>query len=193
MAYGTDADLMPLQQLVKDRTMTSFDRLFARQMAGRGRATYLSEPTEVMPDGLPMAGSITINVTTGGLAVSESRFSSEMAFFQSVGAEEIAFIQFMMDAADEAGEDIGIPELGSFKIGVRNKLEIVFHLSQEAVMTRTLNDDSLEPGAGSVRLANLPAEFAAEVSAFKALIAKSRFASMMMMGFGRDQRIEPPE
>ena len=193
MAYGTDANLMPLQQLAKERTMTPFDRLFARQMAGRGGATYLSEPTEVMPAGLPGAGSITINVTTGGLAVSENPAIGEMAFFQSVGAEEIAFIQFMMDAADEAGEDIGIPELGSFKIGVRNKLEIVFHLSQEAVMTRTLNDDSLEPGASVVRLTNLPPEFAAEVSAFKALIAKSPFASMMMMGFGGDQRIEPPE
>ena len=173
--------------------MTMWERLFTRGFMGQTAASYLNEPTEVMPDGLPAMGSISINVASGGLAVSEERGSAAMGFLQSVGAEEIAMIQFMQDAADEAGEDLGMPDLGTFKIGTRNKLEIVFHLSQEAVMMRMLNDDKIEPGASLVRLTNLPPEFAAEVSAFKALIAKSPFASMMMMGFGGDQRIEPPE
>ena len=173
--------------------MTMWDRLATRRMSGQSIASYLNEPTEVMPEGLPAMGSISINVTSGGLAVMAERGSSNMGFFQAVGAEEIATTQFLQDLADKAGRDMGISNLGTFKIGTRNKLEIVFHLSQEAVMARSLNGDSLEPCARVVRLTALPVEFAAEVNAIKAVLAKSPFVTMLMMGFGSAQRAKPPE
>lgn len=143
-------------------------------MAGWGGAiehrSYRDEPTELMPNGLPRDGLISVELNQTHLlqpVYSEGTATREMG---NVGLEEFVLMETFRQAAMAAGDQQAVasfPAITRAKIGTRQELRLTFHVTRETVMRGTLFDDAMPRDARPVDMANLPPPIAAQVRRYQ--------------------------
>lgn len=143
-------------------------------MAGWGGAiehrSYRDEPTELMPNGLPRDGLISVELNQTHLLQPDYSEGTATREWGNFGLEEFVLMETFRQAAMAAGDQQGaatFPVFPRAKIGTRQELRLTFHVTRETVMRGTLVDDAMPRDARPVDMANLPPPIAAQVQRYQ--------------------------
>lgn len=176
MAFGAAANIKTAEQMAEESKMPFFLTMWM-DMAGSGVKTAIEEPTELMPNGLPPAGWVDLNLTKETVANQDGGNTISFFGFGSMGASEIALMEVIQENS-ESGEDyFKLPD--RIKLGSRDKLKFNFWLSTSAGMTKTVYDDKPDKNAQAISFINLPTEFRAEIEKRKKEIKESPYGRML--------------
>ena len=190
MAFGAGANILPADGLAERDSQPMFMQMMRRFMPG-GDKDFTSEPTEVMPNGLPPDGYVTLQATELPVVAPEHGIGASMFGVGAMGPAEVAMMQFFTDADDDPSF---MPEgLDRMRLGQRRKLTFTFMLSPEAGLSKSLLDDKFAKNPRIVSISNLPPSFLALVAAEKEKLKNSPMASLgMMFGGMGGQKVDPP-
>lgn len=161
-----------------------------RQFVGRQSQEWKQEPTEIMPNGLPNAGMLSMQLTVSpiGTVTGDNPMASMMG---ALGPGELALLQLFKDDPN-MGQYMGMmPPIQGLKLGTRKSYRFTFQVAPDVSSTKTLQDDAVDRNAQPVSVDALPADFQAAISKQKEEIKNSPFFKMMM-GFGTTRRTSPP-
>ena len=187
MAFGPDQTLHAEDPNAKkpDYEMPAMWRQLFQRAAG---GDYRTEPTEVMPNGIPPQGYVELNLTTDVIAKPAGNVP---AMFGSaiLGADELAMLKMFRESESMAQFAAMMPQIEELKLGSRSVYEFKFTVAQGVTMTHVLNDDKMDPNAKAVKVANLPAEFTKKIEERMAMLKKIPFFDPMFLG---GQRAVPP-
>lgn len=183
--FGADAELKiedPAKPKSGLRMLNMMFGMMARST--QAGASYRTEPTEIMPNGLPAQGGIRMEATETMYAIQVQTDGRPSPMLGALGAEELAFIKFMLDdpriAAEASNE---MPEFNRLKVGDRTIMDFKFYAANDVLTTHSLTDD--RPAAGGPFALNaLPAKMQQQVDEKTKLIKESPIAKMMQMGIG---------
>lgn len=164
MAFGTSARLRVVDPAQQAEEPGGFFSMISRFMPG-GSKDWREEPTEAMPNGLPMNGSLTMKGTehTVGLPAGPNAITRMMGV---VGVEELAMLRYFTEdpkMSQLAGE--AMPRIDGLRLGRRRSMQYTFNVAAQTVFEHTLNDDHVEKNAPVTPMDKLPEDF-------KALIEK---------------------
>lgn len=144
-----------------------------------------SEPTEIMPQGVPAAGFLTAKVRQEPFAmpVTDGTPRANMAM---LGPDELAFFRFFKE--DKAFKDMAgyMPKLGKVRIGQRTVWDLQFHVASNKVVRTTLLDPRIDRNSPAVASDALPADLNALIAKRLDEIKKSPMGALggMMGAFG---------
>ncbi len=164
-------------------TETDFmSSMMSRIMPGAGSGDYSSEPTEVMPAGVPAAGTLTVTTEREYFVVpAEKKDMGGFGGISVMGIDELAM--FEMFASTEEGKkqmtvmSSSLPK--NVRVGNRAKYTFRFRVSSNAEVVGSLFDDSLDKNAAPVPFGSLPANVKAQVTARAEKLKKTPFGQMM--------------
>jgi hypothetical protein len=160
-------------------------------MGNNSGGTWKQEPTEIMPDGLPNAGTIQVKSenTMVGRVEGESELNS---MFGALGPGELALFQFMRDDPNMSAMGQGMPQINALKMGTRSTYKFRFNVAADVSTSRTLNDDRITKDGQVLSIDNLPADFKAQIEKQKELLKKDPFFKLMMGMGTRGREVPPP-
>ena len=161
-------------------TESADDGMLASMMAmmGGGSDGYKSEVTEIMPNGVPAAGSLSA-------AVKEESYATEVGteavnavtMGRPIGADELAMYRLYTQDKNMAAMSAFMPKLKQLRVARRTRWTLTFRISPDRVIRQTLYDHRLD-GARTVSGDALPADFEAEVAKQLAELKKSPLGSL---------------
>lgn len=190
MAFGSNAQLRVGPKKPDTGDFMEMVRAF---MPGQ-TDDFREEPTEVMPNGLPAAGRVTLQVTMAPIVVladapeSPGGGAMESAMLRgALGVDELALFDMFRQDPNFGMVSAMMPQLGKVRLGQRKKLDFAFALGPNVFMDRALQDDAHNRESTPIALEDLPADF-------KALIAKrlEQFKKGMLPFLGGMDRAVPP-
>lgn len=151
----TQADADARKKLEESNPMFTFMSMW---MPAMGR-DYKTDPTEVMPGGLPMQGWIQGSVVDEMMVTissSESK-NDELKMLGAIGASELAAIQSFLQMAQD--EMPAIPKLDRFRPGRRMVLTLKFNVATDVFLSDKLVENRLPKNTKAVPYDQLPSEF----------------------------------
>jgi hypothetical protein len=121
---------------------------------------YRSEPTELLPNGLPRDGSVSVKIKHDTVVQDAGPNQPRIQLFGSMGPDELATMKMMKDDPTMGSMLSGfLPEMKSFRVGDRMTYDFVFKLTPEATINRTLMDNAFNPNSPILDLNGLPDTF----------------------------------
>ncbi len=189
MLFGANANLVVGAQ--PEESAASPFMAIMKSFMGNNGGTWKQEPTEIMPDGLPNAGTIQIKAenTMVGRVEGESELNS---MFGALGPGELALFQFMKDDPNMGMMAQGMPPITALKMGTRSTYKFRFNVAADVSTSRVLNDDRISKDGQILSIDNLPADFRAQIEKQKELLKKDPFFKMMMGMGTRGREVPPP-
>jgi hypothetical protein len=188
MTYGAEAQLS-----VDDGKHKSDDDSPAwMRMSGMGGGSdYKSEPTEIVPNGLPADGYLDLKGTSEPFATPiGTADSAPMAMLGVLGPDELALFKMMRTMQGAEQFSAMLPKFPKLHIGERSVLNFTFHLAPQVTMKQTLKDHHMGKDAGVYSEDNLPADLQRRVAERAEALKKSPLGAMgSFMGGG--QAIKP--
>ena len=183
MAFGSAAHIQNAEQMRAKKTLGGFFDLIMQGMPGK-KVDYTEEPTEAMPNGLPMDGLLSLDSAQETILSPIGGGSILFFGFGSMGADEMAMYEAFTDNSG-GFLDLGAnsPKLDKVKLGSRDKLDFSFWLTPAAGIKKTLLDDTVPKNAQAISIKEIPAEFRALINKRKQEFKDSPFGKMMA-GFG---------
>ncbi len=151
---------------------------------------YREEPTELMPNGLPSAGNLRMNVTLDPIAVlaqapeGAGGIEESSVLRGALGVDELAMFAYFKQDPNFAAVANMMPQLGPVRLGERKKLNFVFTLGPGVFMDRSLNDDAFDAQSKPVSLENLPQAFRDRINQRMVDFKKSFLPLLGGMGSG---------
>ena len=193
-AFLYSSEAMPGPIGTETDFMTS---MMSRMMPGGGGADYSSEPTEVMPAGVPAQGTLTVTTEQEYFVVPADK--KDMGGFGGIavmGIDELAIFE-MFSSTEEGKKQMTVMASNMPKtvlVGNRSKYTFRFRVSSNAEVVGSLYDDSLDKKAAPIPFGNLPGNVKAQVTARAEKLKKSPFGQMMstMGSFNFGQGGPPP-
>lgn len=171
MAFGPETALIVDNPNAKkpDFELPSFMR---GAMFGALGNDYRSEPTELMPNGLPGDGFVELKLTQDSIA--KPTGSIPAMFGNAVmGADELAMLKMFKDMPGMEQLSGMMPTIDEVRLGERSVYDFKFIFGQGVTMDKSLNDDRMSSKSPVVKMANLPADFSKKIEdrlvAFKKL------------------------
>lgn len=146
--------------------------IFRGAMMGAMMNDYRTEPTEVMPNGLPANGYVELKLTNDRVA---QPTGSVQAMFRNavLGADELAMLKMFKDMPGMEQMAGMMPTIDEVRLGERTVYDFKFHFAPSVTMDKSLNDDRISSASPVVKMANLPPEFSKKIderlAAFKKL------------------------
>lgn len=139
--------------------------LFGGFSFGRGSlvSSYKEEPTELMPNGLPGAGAIRLQVKPSHFVIPSDMKGGLASMFGALGPDEFAMLKYFSEEPKMAQMSGMMPKLEKFKLGNRDVLDFRFILAEDVTQKHTLMDQKISKDAATIGLDGLPARFMAEV------------------------------
>lgn len=193
MVFGTQANLQfeDGKQKPEAETMASMMRMFGM---GADR-DFRTEPTEVMPNGLPGNGYVSANVASD-FFVSPVFQGDEptMGPLAVLGVDELAiFKMFREDANLSPMMGSQIPAIDRVKVGERSVWNLQFHVAERTSAKATLNDNRMPKNGATVSVNNLPAPYQRQIADRVAQYKKSPLGAIggMMGGMGAGKTPPP--
>jgi hypothetical protein len=155
--------------------------MMSRMMPGGG-ADYSSEPTEVMPTGVPAQGTLTVTTEQEYfVAPSDKKDMGGFGGIAVMGIDELAIFE-MFSSTEEGKKQMTVMASTMPKtvlVGNRSKYTFRFRVSSSAEVVGSLYDDSLDKKAAPIAFSNLPANVKAQVTARAEKLKKTPFGQMM--------------
>jgi hypothetical protein len=170
---------------------------FAEMMAmGMGRfgqpGDWRNEPTEALPNGLPVDGYLTLAQRPTSWVVPVKPDGTPLFPMGPVGATEIGMLTAMLELDKTGQMATYMPTFKDFVHGNRNELKFTFTYRPGLRQERKLLDDQ-EGDGKPVPLDGLPTAFLEEVAKAKEQMKTSPFAKLIQMGgFGNRGPVTPP-
>ena len=164
LLYGVETALQVNDPTKPKSDLPEFMRMAATMFGGNGK-DYRTEPTEVMPNGLPSGGVITGLLQTKPIMTPAKGLMSKMGFDASM----IAMFQFAMTQPEAAGE---LPDFGGLRLGSRTTLEMHFVVAPNIEQTERLSSDAPSADKTVYAMDNLPPVIRAAVEAEMAKLKK---------------------
>lgn len=147
---------------------------------------FRTEPTEVMPNGLPPQGLLTMDASREPIAqpVGNSMFGTA-----TLGAEELGMLKFFSEMPQGQGMQMMMPQLNDVRIGQRTNYAFRFIVAQGISARYSLADSNVPKDGPVVSMGNLPSDFQASIEKNKQKMKNLPFFGPMFMGGGR---VTPP-
>ncbi|MEO7454210.1 MAG: hypothetical protein ABIV13_05540, partial [Fimbriimonadales bacterium] len=174
LLFGTETGLQVVDPTKPQDEMPSFMRMAGAMFGGSGGGDFRTEPTEVMPNGLPSQGLITGKLTEQPIVSPAEGMMSRMGF----DAAMVAMFQFAMSVPEAAGQ---MPQFGAMKLGKRTTLELRLIVAPNVEQQENMSTDSPSGDNGRYAMDNLPPAMKAAV---EKEMAKMRKMGMPGMGGG---------
>lgn len=121
-------------------------------------SSYLEEPTEAMPNGIPAGGYIEIQTSSEPV---ESVVSNDLMNGMIFDATMLAML------TSQADMGVSGPPISKIKVGERKSYVFVFHVAPGVSMKKTLTDNHVAPDAAIASLTDLPADLKSKVEEAK--------------------------
>lgn len=145
-------------------------------------ADFLDEPTEVMPDGLPAMGSLSISVKSEPFVCPLDEKGRRHRVFGALGATEMALFKGLAEDPNMAAMAQGIPQFTKFLAGEREVLNLKLQLGPRVSMGDKMYDHRMPKGGSAVAWEALPQPFLALVQKRIEAFKKNPFPFMPGMG-----------
>lgn len=160
---------------------------------GGGPAGVKTEPTLVMPNGLPAQGGIVSKANREGYLVQVDKTGKPTPMSVPMGAMEVSMFSMIMDIAQNEGENTeGIPTFDRMLFGYQTRADIRIYVAEDVVASHTFQWLD-QPQKGSFfSMKNPPAEMQNAINAMGEQMKKSTFFQMMTMGMSRMRETPPP-
>lgn len=142
---------------------------------------YRAEPTEAMPNGLPRAGTLSLDVSNEPVMKSTSQGMMGMA---ALGLDELAMLQFFKETPQFAQAQAYMPNLDQLKLGSRNIYHFKFRVAPDISESETLIDNTMSADAQMVSMSNLPDAIKKQIDARIAQFKKLPFFNPAFFGGG---------
>lgn len=156
-------------------------RQMSRFMPG-STGDYRTEPTEIMPNGLPANGYIAVKYSSEPVGVPVG-MNTSFGEFQAMGPMELGMIKMIKDDPKMANMSGAIPEIPSLRVGTRVKYDFSFVVAQNVEQTGTLQDDHIAKDATVYKYENLPQDFQDQIAKMAAAFKKNPiFSAIGQMG-----------
>ncbi|MBC8063559.1 MAG: hypothetical protein H7Y17_01915, partial [Chlorobia bacterium] len=151
---------------------------------------YKTEPTEVMPNGLPGEGYLELKLTLDSIAKPTGNVPA-MFGNAVLGADELAMLKMFKDMPGMEQMAALMPVIDDLRLGERSVYEFKFTVAEGVWMEQTLNDDKINAKSPVVKMANLPAAFAKKIDDRLAAFKKLPFFDPAFIG-GGNRGVPPP-
>jgi hypothetical protein len=187
MVYGPETALIAEDPEAKkpEFEMPSFIRGI---MAGQFGKDFRTEPTEIMPNGLPAAGYLELKLTKENVAKPTGNIPA-MFGNAVLGADELAMLKMFKDMPGMEQMSAFMPNIDEVRLGDRSVYDFKFTVAPRVTMDKSLNDDSISAKSPIVKMANLPGDFAKKIDERLAAFKKMPFFDPAFMN---PQRGTPP-
>ncbi len=186
MAFGTNARL--IVESPNSKTASDDGGFFAMvgKFMPKTHADYRDEPTEAMPNGLPVDGAVVVKSTPGSFVTVAGPDGTTNRMYGAMGPDELGMIQYLREEPALAQAAALMPKFDRFRVGDRTTLEFNFMLMPGISIQHTLNNDLMGKNAPLVSLEQFPADFTARMNKrVKAMKASPFPITPEMMGAGR--------
>ncbi|HWA83424.1 MAG TPA: hypothetical protein VG820_08335, partial [Fimbriimonadaceae bacterium] len=162
------------------------------RFGGGNENDYRTEPTEIMPNGLPTDGYVVLNYSTQPVAQPQT-MSTDFGKGTSMGPMELGMLKFFKDDPNMSQISGAIPTIDDLKVGTRSVYNFSFFVAPFVSEKQTLNDDVIPKDAPVYKMTNLPADFQKQIDDMASAMSKNPIWKMIgqMGGFG--QRAVPPQ
>lgn len=134
----------------------------AMSMMGQRLDSFKQEPTELLPNGLPAQGGLSLNLKAGHFIMADSK-AGMAKFFGAMGPEEYSMLKYFSEEPKMAAAGGMMPKIDKFKVGERDTLDFRLLLAADVTQKHTLMDHRMGKDAATVGESALPADFMAEV------------------------------
>lgn len=182
-SVDVDKDLKPQTPAEMMSGMMGMGMMFGSGGAGG------SEPTEIMPTGLPMNGMVTMKVNRESYMIAMSKDGNLLPNVPPFGRTELAFLSLMMNNAEVASQMQEVNQmLQNLKTGVRDQLHMVVVVAPGQGAKAVLSDPHEPDMNATYSINNLPPAIKQQMDADGDALAKSPmgqiFGTMGGMGGG---------
>lgn len=192
MAFSTMANLQVETpgQKSEAESMASMMRMFGM---GADR-DFRTEPTEVMPNGLPGDGYVSADVVADFFVTPVLDGDEPTSGpFAVLGVEELAMFRMFKEDKNYS-QMMGIfPSIDRVKVGERSVWNFMFHVAPKTAMKAVLNDNRMAKGGKTLGMNELPAAYQKRIAMKLEEVKKSPLGALggMMGGMGAGQTPPP--
>jgi hypothetical protein len=165
LLFGPETSLEVVDPSKPQDELPEFMKMAGALFGNNSGKDFRSEPTEVMPSGLPSQGTLSGALSTKPIMSPAKGLMSKIGFDASM----LAMFQFAMSQPEAAGE---IPDFGGMKLGSRTTLEMLFTVAPNVRQTERLSTDAASNDATTYAIDNLPPVMRAAVELEKAKLKK---------------------
>jgi len=153
---------------------------------------YRSEPTELMPSGLPGSGEVSLNVKTDLVVKDAGEAQPRIQLFSAYGPEELAAFSSLKEDPTLGGI-IGamVPDLKTFRMADRVTYAFQFSLTPDASLNQTLTDLKYDPASAILDVNGLPADFKKRYDETQAQMKKAGGLGAILGGLGGNPKPRP--
>ena len=157
-----------------------------------GESDWRNEPTETLPNGLPVDGFMTLTQRPTSWVVPVRPDGQPLFPMGPIGAMEIGMLTAMLELDKSGQMAASMPTFKDFVHGNRNEMRFTFMYREGLRQERKLLDDK-EGDGKAVPLDGLPSGFLEEVAKAREQMKSSPFAKLFQMGgFGNRGPVTPP-
>lgn len=153
---------------------------------------YRSEPTELMPNGLPGSGEVSMNLRTDLVVKDAGESQPRIQLFSAYGPEELAAFSSLKEDPTLGGL-IGamVPDLKTFRMADRLTYAFQFTLTPDASLNQTLVDLRYDAAGPVIDVNGLPADFKKRFDDTQAQLKKAGGLGALLGGLGGNPKPRP--
>jgi hypothetical protein len=195
MLFGPDESLTieNRQNGPNQKKEDPFTEMMMSQMSrfmGGNESDFRTEPTEVMPSGLPPDGFIQVNFTSEPVGQPQT-MSTDFGRGMALGPMELGLFKFFKDDPQMSQLGGQMPTMDDIKVGQRSIYNFSFYVAPSVCQKQTLNDDVIPKDAPVYKMTNLPADFQKRIDDMA--VAMKNNPMWKMIGTMGGQRGVPPQ
>lgn len=179
------------QQLRTDEKTTGDEDLISAWISGmmpQKHTDYRTEPTELLPNGIPGNAQITASVEQDVMLQLEDTKNPIARMLGSMGTTELALIQSFLDTPMSAQMGAMLPRMDRFRVGSRQTVTMNLLLRPGVFVRERMHDDAMDPNAPVVGIDKLDKAVLEKLAKAKESIKKSPIFQMI----GQEGNSEEP-
>ena len=175
IVFGANAQLRVDRPGEKPREEGGFMDMIASFMGNGGNKDFRDEPTEIMPNGLPPQGYVTIAAEKDYVVFPAEKTNPLFSQGGGMGSDELGMIAWMKEEPMFQQAAGFFPALTQLRLGNRVSYTIKFQLAESVSYQGMLRDDSVNLKDKPISFDQLPADFQARIDQHKEKFKKSGF------------------
>lgn len=142
---------------------------------------FRTEPTELLPNGLPPSGALRVEVKSEPLALMGEQ-GAGIRSFGALGPDEMAMFRYFQEDTRFAEMGAMMPRIDKVRLGNRQVITVILQLTSDASVSFELTDDRVDRNAAPIPVDQLPGEFKAQVDRRLEMFKKMPFPMFPGMG-----------
>ncbi|MCX7798764.1 MAG: hypothetical protein N2109_00290 [Fimbriimonadales bacterium] len=162
-------DAIPLRELTPSQRGNVWRMVYLPGFLGLGGLSVAgglpaplarTEPTEILPNGLPPGSSLQVGIQRSEVVVDAGESRPGLRLFSALGAEELgAMMQLREDPTMGAMVGPLLPDWKQFRLGEKVRYSFLFRFTPEVVLGGSLEDVVLDERAPAASFEQLPQAF----------------------------------